>query len=802
MPTGNKRGNLNIVKAICCALAGLWLTSLSTPSAAALPAGAKIDMKLLVVGAAGVQVDAVKAILDRVGIPYDLAPLSPLPTLEDAATNHAYYQGVIFGVSDVRMNPYIGWGGERATADALALEAYAYKYNVRVASLFGWPYDTGCLGLSGSGESIGTTPANALLTAAGKTALPYLKAGTSATFPLQLKQTFLYNAPALPATGAGTPGIDVLPSGTTVTPWLTYNSGSIAAMCKFAEFVDVNGTPTATGQNRQLLALTVNNAPYLTHTMALSYGVVQWVTKGIHLGEKQVWLDAEVDDIFISDDEYPNTVLNDGQNYNFEDVTRHLLGIGPAPTPIPCTATDPSTGAPCEYRITGTDFNNVLAWQNKARPNSWGTAKTINNKPINTANANGADGLRINMVYNGVGATLSAAQRPCGTLCEPAWPGDTLTNAVRNNSFEFNWINHTWDHTNLDAMTYTSTGTCPNTVLDAKTEVCWNHKVKQALGLAKYDIEAFVTPDISGLYNRDVMDAYAVFAATPYVYLTSDTSKPTPPEYAPGCPPHDPANPWPLPTPNTGKYNCTALTSTATRPTQRYVYEVPRYPTSLFYLVTNPTEWTNAYNFFYGADHVLPTPAIPPFVDGSGNPRNQTYAEIVDYVAETLLGYLLTYDSRPWMFHSANLRKYSGTRFVLGDLLEETLTKYNSIYQLQPIRTSRLKANGERMKKRMVYNAMGVKGVLTPGQSIEITAVGNNASTLTNPADAASVVVPVTGVDTRQGCLPILGCPPPGTGLNSNPMRYGSGAAAQTISYITLTPGTGYSATVTPAPAW
>ncbi|MGH8490911.1 MAG: hypothetical protein ACREXS_19120 [Gammaproteobacteria bacterium] len=761
-------------------------------------------MKLLVVGVTddpntlvieGVQLDTVKAILDRVGIPYDLAtyqagaPLTSLPNLEDAATNHAYYQSVIFALSDVRMNPYIAWGGPQATDDALRLAAYAYKYNVRVASLFGWPFDTGCLGLSGSGVSIGSAPpANALLTAAGRTALPYLKAGTNATFPLQLKQTFLYNAPALPATGGTTPGVDILPAGTTVTPWLTYNSASIAAMCQFAD---------GTGATRQLLALTVNNAPYLTHTMALSYGVVRWVTKGIHLGEKQVWLDAEVDDIFLPDDEYPNAVLDDGQTYNFEDVTRYNLGIGPAPTPIPCTVTDPATGAPCEYRITATDFNNALAWQNKARPNSWGGAKTINNRTTNTANANGTDGLRINMVYNGVLATLAEEDRPCGALCEPLWPGDTLTGAVDANSNEFKWVNHTWDHTNLDAMAYTSTGTCPNTVLDAKTEVCWNHAVKQVLGLGKYDKEAFVTPDISGLYNRDVMDAFAVFAATPYVYLTSDSSRPTPPENALGCPPGpNPADPtarWPLPAPNSGKYNCTALTITATRPTPRYVYEVPRYPVALFYLVTNSTEWTNAYNFFYGANHVFPTPGVPPFVDGAGNPRNQTYAEIVDYVADTLLGYLLTYDSRPWMFHSANLRKYSGTRSLLGDLLEETLTKYNSIYQVQPIRSPRLKAIGERMRKRMVYNAMGVKGVLTPGQSIDITAVGSNAITLTNPADGAAVVVPVTGVASG---------PTPGTGLANNPMTYGSGAAAQTISYITLTPGTGYSATVTPAPAW
>ena len=60
----------------------------------------------------GVYLDAAKAILDRLGVPYDLATYSgsslpALPPLEDAATNHGHYQGVIFALSDWRMNPYL-----------------------------------------------------------------------------------------------------------------------------------------------------------------------------------------------------------------------------------------------------------------------------------------------------------------------------------------------------------------------------------------------------------------------------------------------------------------------------------------------------------------------------------------------------------------------------------------------------------------------------------------------------------------------------------------------------------------------
>jgi hypothetical protein len=240
--------------------------------------------------------------------------------------------------------------------------------------------------------------------------------------------------------------------------------------------------------------------------------------------------------------------------------------------------------------------------------------------------------------------------------------------------------------------------------------------------------------------------------------------------------------------------------------TPRLIYEVPRYPVALYYLVSTPTEWTDLFNFFYGKNGILSAPSVPPFVDASGNRRNMTYAEIVEYVSDTLLGYLLSYDLQPWMFHQVNFRQYSGTRFLLGDLLEETLTKYNAWYQNLPIRSPNLKAEGDLMKQRMVYNAMGVTGVLTvlaSGTStISLAASSSKASSLTNPADAATVVVPVTGVSCTSPATPGCGTTP-GTGSANNPETYGSRAAAKTISYISLTSSVGpYQATNIPAPAW
>ncbi len=53
----------------------------------------------------------------------------------------------------------------------------------------------------------------------------------------------------------------------------------------------------ANGQ--QILALTMDNNPTLVHSMALGYGVINWVTDGIFLGSRKVYLNPEVDDFLL-----------------------------------------------------------------------------------------------------------------------------------------------------------------------------------------------------------------------------------------------------------------------------------------------------------------------------------------------------------------------------------------------------------------------------------------------------------------------------------------------------------------------
>ena len=50
------------------------------------------------------------------------------------------------------------------------------------------------------------------------------------------------------------------------------------------------------------LAITADSNPELTHTLLLGYGVVNWVTKGVFLGERKIYMTAQPDDVLIPDE--------------------------------------------------------------------------------------------------------------------------------------------------------------------------------------------------------------------------------------------------------------------------------------------------------------------------------------------------------------------------------------------------------------------------------------------------------------------------------------------------------------------
>ncbi len=326
-----------------------------------------VDMKVLVIAADGNETDfpAITAFLSQIGIPYDTLIGTQTQLTWDKLSNgfdHGYYQGIILATGNLGyLNPANNqWESAFDGNEWYALWTYETMFGIRQVTSYtypgGWPDSYG-LNL----VTYTTSAINATLTTAGQQVYPYLKSNVQ----IPINNTWTYLATVID------PAV--------TTPLVTSGNYAIAAIHNYAD-------------GRQNLAVTTGNNPYLLHSLLLSYGTINWVTKGLFLGERHAYIDPQVDDLLIDSDMWDTTAMTD---------TTGIL-----------------------FRMSGTDLTKVVTWQNSARA-TYPFAST----------------LTLEMAYNGEGA--SGIYTP-----------DTLTPAVIANKQHFNWVSHTFTHANLDQITY------------------------------------------------------------------------------------------------------------------------------------------------------------------------------------------------------------------------------------------------------------------------------------------------------------------------------------------------------------
>lgn len=551
------------------------------------------DMRVLVISGTGSEPElpAVTQALDYPGIPYTLYTVSSQPagslTPNKLANGcHAFYQGVVLTTSNVT---------GLSSAELQTLASYEVAFAVRQVTWYTWPTaDFGFITPSPAGTSAAIT---AKLTTAGAQVFPYLNRSASAK-PIVIQNSWTY----LATTAAG----DL-----TTTPLLTDAQGdTLAAVHTFPD-------------GHENLAMTFDSNPYMLHAMLLSYGVVNWVTRGLFIGERHTYLSPQVDDLFIDDSEWVPSLA--------------------------CTTPSDPTGF--TTRITGADLNAVANWQTNKR------------RQATTSN------LRLTMAYNGEGTT-------------GVYAPDTLTSTATSLQGQFNWVNHTYDHANLDAITYAG----------ATSEIALNNAIATQLKLTNFSKMNIVQPDVSGLTNPAFLQAAFDNGVR---YLISDTSK---------------VGSGDNPTPNTGRWT-----------SQPGIFAIPRRPNNLFFNVATPADWVAEYNCIYYTN---------PSTKFFSSP--QTYSQILDFISQEELGFLLRGELDPWMFHQPNLRAYDGVHTLLSDLLDATLTKYLGYYTL-PVVSPRMDVLGVRMANRTVTRAAGLNATIEPGVGL----------VLLSPID---VTIPITGL--------------------------------------------------------
>ena len=364
----------------CAAFAGLlgWLLIAAEPvqpvvsAQAAVAPRCPVDMRLLVMSADGTEpvLTTIRQTLDYLGTPYTVYVATQQPGGLSASVLsqgcHGFYQGVILTTGELGyFSPAGVWTGALSAAEFDTLRQYEAAFDIRQVTWYTFP--SPAYGFNW-GTAVDTTsqPVDGSFTPDGAAVFPYLNTSN----PLTLRNAYAYLA---------------LPLDAGTTPLLVDAAGhALAAVRTFPD-------------GRENLALTFDSNQYLVHAIALGYGVISWVTRGIFIGERHVYMSAQVDDLLIADSRWYSS--------------------------LPCSTPAADTGV--EFRITSSDLQNVVNWQTN-----------LQTSPLT------AD-VQLSLAFNGVGAT---------GIYQP----DDLTPAVKKakNRNSFFWISHTFTHQNLDNVTY------------------------------------------------------------------------------------------------------------------------------------------------------------------------------------------------------------------------------------------------------------------------------------------------------------------------------------------------------------
>ncbi len=595
------------------------------------------DMKLLVVAATGAEPGfaALKFFLDHIGIPYQavVRATEPLPALTTAA-GKGNYQGVILATGNLGLcDPTCR--SALTAAEWLALDTYTRDYGVRTVAYYAWPearYGMAPI----SGFSTDAAPAPMTFTSASANVFRTMNRSNK----LDLRYAYYYSAQPVAATGEVT------------SPILTVNNQTVGVVHTKAD-------------GRESMAFTFDNNPYTVHSMALSFDILNWVTKGIFLGAKKSYFSPQNDDHFLPNDMF-------------------VFGVA-ACTPSGFTnepTYDPADACPSD-RMDPTDMKTIVAWQN-----NWNKNAQFSKFKITMA----FNGAGASSIYGGVEAALDALSFE--------------TIKYRN---EFFWVNHTYDHENLDCFNPSpNSGICtPITYNQAVDEIRLNVNVAQRMGLP-LDTTAMVTPGISGLNRISFLSAAS---AQGLRYLAGDLSRP---EGQPGSP-------------NTGIRSAI----------QPNILIVPRRATNIFYNAKSGKQGAigsepDEYNYFYGPGGLFRLGNGAPFFSA-----NQTWAQIVDSESNALLNYMLRGELYPVMFHQSNFIRFDKSDMLFTDVVDAAFKKFSDITTL-PLVSQSHSDTGRAMERRMAYNQANVNATLYPGSRIEIRATG-------------AATAPVSGI-CKTGC--------------------------------------------------
>ena len=130
---------------------------------------------------------------------------------------------------------------------------------------------------------------------------------------------------------------------------------------------------------------------------------------------------------------------------------------------------------------------------------------------------------------------------------------------------------------------------------------------------------------------------------------------------------------------------------------------LPRWPTNIFYNVTNPSQLEDEYNYIYHGR----------FVDTGQNPCKiagalctpRSYTDILAVEADLALRHMLTFNRWPHFFHQMNLAKYDENGNTLQfDWLHAVFTEYEQLLTL-PVKNFPYYLIGDKTAARLEFKS-------------------------------------------------------------------------------------------------
>jgi hypothetical protein len=676
-----------------------------------LPVGVtpKVKLKLLVVAATSDETTlaAITTFLKQIGTPFDTLIASTTDLTQaylEAEVGLGNYNGVLLTTANLAWSSPTGFVSAFTPTEWAMLRAYEADYKAREVDLYSYPDGIdntypGNTGLVATG-AVDTTSAalNAQLTSKGQQIFPFLQPAIN--IPIRYAYTYT-------ATVTGN-----------AVPVMTTASGVVAAL---------NVTPA---DGREVLSLTMAHNPYLTHSVLLSYGLIRWVSRGMFLGEKQMYFATHVDDVFI-----PNDVWSPAQNAN---------------------------SLTAQFRLRPSDLDKTVTWQKNFR---------LSHSRFSS--------FKLDFLFNGLpfndelpgGGFDPSAPNTCGRV--PAGK-DAFTSRAKCYKSNFRWMNHTLTHTYLDSYQslpvgpYTNPATSTNPYV-AGTNAFYNpattnpapsnpingytaviKEIGDNIAIAKgatglnligneFDGNSLVIGNHSGIgyedeptnkenkienWGKSHANPALILGAEQYgiQFLGANTSAPT--TVATGCTSTAEDCNQNNPTPNTGVW-----LNAANLPANNIML-VPRFPVNIFYNTYIPELLVNEYNHLY--------------FNFWG--RNFTIDEIMEQEANTAIDHILTGSYNPHYFHQTNLCFYpcpappAGTPAIpaypagsslLTTFVDRVAQKYESWINL-PVKTLSMTELGLKMKARLAYD------------NAAASAVWDRAAGVVTISGAAGVNIPLT----------------------------------------------------------